>query len=199
MKAKFTKIPSTLRALVFSVAFAVMSACSTDTEVEVADEPGKTTDEVLPQTDANSTASDASRLSMRGQGFFRELLSLNKGLAGDGVFHGKIPAVWVFSPQGKLTRMVLDDDTLENFSRELSTVDVQVQDITCQQVDTAVVRTTGEEWSMSCAEGKWTALLLLSSTECADSCPRYEKVVAQAEKEHADVLQTRTLVLSFGE
>jgi len=199
MKTKFANIPSILRILVFGAAFAVMSACSTDKEVEVTEEPVKTTDEVLSQTDANGTASNASRLSMRGQGFFRELLSLNKSLSDDGMFHGKIPAVWVFSPQGKLTRMVLDDGTLETFSREFSTIDMYVQDITCQQIDTAVVMTTGEEWSMSCAEGKWTALLLLSSTECADSCPRYEKVVAQAEKEHADVLQTRTLVLSFGQ
>jgi len=183
-----------LKIFVLGVICFLISACTVD-GAEVAGE-GSNMD-ANQARDMNDGVDDSSRLSLQGFAFLKELVASDESWAEGGRLHVTVPVIWVFSPQGQLTRM-FGSDALDEFLTEFSTVDPDARNVTCEQIETVVAGASGEEWSMGCTADKWTVLLLLSNhAKCPESCPRYENVVAQAQKDNPNALQVRTLVLNF--
>jgi len=199
------KISHHLQSLIFGTIFIAISACSADKEpaphiLETSAQPGASSTQDIPQpaqqTDTVTTQESFTRLSVSGQEFFRALLSLD-GHPLAGHFNIQVPSIWVFSANRQMTQLVADDNALEAFQTEFSTIDPQSFDLTCEQMESAISKAAGKEWSVGCTGNQWTALLLVSTGRCEQSCPKYEHAAAQAEKNHPDALQVKTLILEF--
>jgi len=185
------------------VACVVMPGCSADTasaaasSIENVGHQDESAVENASQVDAIKISDNTDHLSVSGQGFFRTLLSLNKDSMGTGRINLQMPAIWVFSPQGDLAGIVQDEQALEAFQSEFSGIDPQAPNITCQSVEEAVVNTAEETWNMGCADGKWTALLLVGPNTCGASCTQYKSVLTQTAQKHQDALQAKTLLVDL--
>jgi len=185
----------------------VMAACSSDTPtapvavsspepVEQQDEPAVAMErQTASQTDTAESADHAGHVTVTAQAFLRELLSLNKNVAGSGNFN--LPAIWIFSPQGELVNIVQDEQALSALQLEFSAIDPQAPNIACQSMEQAVTNAANAAWNMGCADGTWIALSLIP-TRCGEHCTTSENVLAQMEQEHQDILQVKTLLVDFG-
>jgi len=201
-KIKFFDILFCWQFVALGIACAVMPGCSADTasattsSIENVGHHDGSAVENASQMDAIQIAENAD-LSVSGQGFFHALLSLNEDLMGAGRINLQMPAIWVFSPQGDLAGIVQDEQALEAFQSEFSGIDPQAPNITCQSVEEAVVNTAEETWNMGCADGKWTALLLVGPNTCGTSCTQYKSVLTQTAQKHQDALQAKTLLVDL--
>jgi len=206
-RIKFIDISPCLRLGFLAFVYAGAVACSADTvpvitssieAVEQQNEPVvKIESHHESQKDAIKFGGDVDNITVPGQGFFRALLSLNKGAMGEGTLNLHMPAIWVFSPQGDLARIVQDDQGLEAFQSEFSLIDSQAPNITCQTLEQAVVNVAEEAWNMGCANGKWITLLLVGPAQCGASCAKYKNAQEQAGQAHHDTLQVKTLLVDL--
>jgi len=206
MNINLVSVSCCVRALILGIACAAISACTADTpstpvasSPEPAEQQGEPAAQMdsqhISRTDTVESADDAGRLTMPAREFLRELLSLNKNLAGGGNFN--LPAIWIFSPQGELVNIVQGEQALAAFQLEFSAIDPQAPNMTCQSMEQTVINAANAAWSMGCADGKWIALSLIP-TRCGEHCTNAENVLAQVEQEHHAELQVRTVLVDFG-
>jgi len=205
---KFSDVPSCLRLVTLGIACVVMSACSAEStsvtsplskNVAQQNEPViQMESQNLSRKDTDELADNADHLTVPVQEFIRAVLSLNKNAAGGGNLTFYMPAIWVFSPQGDLVRIVQDGQALSAFQSEFSVIDPQAPNMTCQSIEQAVVNIVKDAWDMGCADGKWVALLLVGPTRCGKECMESKNVLAQVEQEHQAELQARTLLVDMG-
>jgi len=149
-------------------------------------------------TCAVASADNAGQLSVPTRDFLRALLTANQGAMGNGSFNFNMPAIWVFSPQGRLVQIVHGHDALDAFQTEYSAIAPDAPNMMCQHVQEAVTNTSKETWSMGCADNKWVALLL-HSARCKSSCDEYKSVLEQTGKKNQDTLHVKILALDSKE
>jgi len=205
---KFSDITACLRIVVLGMICVVMSACSAESvsvttpsaeNVTQQNEPAvEMESQNVSQSDTVELVDDTDHFAVPAQAFFRTLLSLNKNVSGGGNLNFHMPAIWIFSSQGDLVRIVQDEQVLATFQSEFSAVDPHAPSMGCQSIEQAVANITKKTWSMGCADGKWVALLLNTTTECERVCMAYKNVLAQVEQEHQTELQVRTLLVDMG-
>jgi len=203
-KMKFSGISSCLRFAALVVVCVVISACSAESvsvatpSVKEAAQQNESEVQSVSKIDVAERVDNAGHLTVSAQAFFRALMSLNKNAAGGGNLNFHMPAIWIFSPQGDLTRIVQDEQDLAIFQSEFSSIDPQAPNISCQSIEQAAVNINKETWDMGCAGDQWVALLLDTPTECERVCMAYKSALAQVEHEHQDTLQVRTLLVDMG-
>jgi len=110
-----------------------------------------------------------------------------------------IPSIWVFSPQGFMTRMVSKMDELESFIADFQTADPKLSSITCKAVESAVSSVSQTEWDGGCGNGQWIALLLVNKDRfnTCSSCQEYQSVLDQIKEEHTAIFQAHVLSLDM--
>jgi len=202
---KFSGISVCWQCVVLGMICAVMSACSAESPPVTAPSAQSTVQQGEPvvemesqnavQVDTIVSADNTGHLTVSVQAFLRELLSLNKNVAGGGNFN--LPAIWIFSPQGELVNIVQDEQALEAFQLEFPAIDPQVPNIACQSMEQSVTNAANAVWNMGCADGKWIALSL-SPTRCGEHCTKSKNVLAHMEQVHQGALQVRMLLVEFG-
>jgi len=206
-KMRFIDIPSCFRLVMLGVICMMISACSKESDSNAMSAAKNTVQQDVPaveienqdspETNTTEPADNAGNLIVPAKAFFRALLSLNKNITGGGNLNFHMPAIWIFSPQGDLVRIVQDEQALAAFKEEFSGIDSQAPSMSCHSIEQAVLNIAQETWDMGCADGKWIALLLASPTQCEGACTEYKSVLAQMEQEHQAALQVRTLLVDL--
>lgn len=125
------------------------------------------------------------------QPFFLDLMKSTGGL-GEQI---KIPAIWLFSPEGNFVRSVTTDQDLAALADGLGTPASQPHSITCQRIEAAAVAAGSKQWRLACGDGKWVALLLTNREICS-TCSQYEHALAKLEADNRDTLKAEYLVLT---
>jgi len=204
-KMKFFDVSSCLRLVTLGIACVMILACSAESAfvtTSPAENVARENEPAVQIESQNVSRTDAvvsvDHLTVPVQTFIRALLSLNKNAAGGGNLTFHMPAIWVFSPQGDLVRIVQDGQALAAFQSEFSAIDPHTPNISCQSIEQAVVNIAKDAWDMGCADGKWVALLLVGPTRCGRECMESKNVLAQVEQAHQDTLQVRTLLVDMG-
>jgi len=175
-------MPNTLRLSLLAMAL-IATACSRSENTQAPHSGGEANSFL---TEAGNGASVTAPM----QPFFLDLMKSTGGL-GERI---KIPAVWLFSPEGNFARSIADDEALAALGRGLGTPDSQPHNITCQRVEAAVATAGATKWNLECGGGKWVALLLTNRDVCT-TCARYEDAVAKLEKDHPGIVKAKYLVL----
>jgi len=108
-----------------------------------------------------------------------------------------IPSIWVFSPQGTMTRMVSGMNELESFSANFQTDESKLSSITCQLVESTLRSVSQSEWDVGCGNNQWIALLLVNKDrfDTCNSCQEYQSVLEQIKENNAAVFQAHILPL----
>ncbi|MCD9098049.1 hypothetical protein LU699_13100 [Luteimonas fraxinea] len=142
----------------------------------------KTSDSAGVQSAGNSTEATAPM-----QPFF---LSLMKS---GGQFGGRvaIPAIWIFSADGKLVQLVTSDEELAGLQQNSSSGNTAASGLTCEQVDAAVKEAApAQAWRFDCGNGQPSALLITNREVCK-TCDAFEAkfaTLADIAPEHRQTL-----------
>jgi len=192
-KIKITDILSCSQRILLGTFCVVISACSSGDASATSSQTGSTN---TSQADALVLADNADPSSIPGREFFSALLTTNKGAMGSGHFNLNMPAIWVFSSQGRLVRIVHEQDALDAFQAEYSAIDPDAPNMTCQHVEEAVNTVIKQTWRMGCTDEQWIALLL-RGPRCKTSCEKYQSVLEHVGQKHHDTLRVKTLLVDL--
>jgi len=201
---KFPDMSFYFRCVSLGIICVVVSACSAESVPATTSPTENIAQHSAPAVDTKRQeasqvdATEATDMAVPAQAFLRAILSLNQNMTGGGNLNFHMPAIWMFSPQGDLARIVQDESELAAFQADFSAIDPQAPNITCQSIEQAVSNITDGTWNMGCADGKWIALLLNTPRECTRVCMAYKNALAQVEQDHQAALQVSTLLVDFG-
>lgn len=177
-------MPKTLRLSLLVLTLTLMaSACSRIENTPNSPSSG-------PGNNTLADVGDGATATAPMQPFFLDLMKSTGGL-GEQV---KIPAIWLFSPDGNFARTVTNDEALAALGSALGAVESQPNAITCQRIEAAIATAGATQWNLECGGGKWIALLLTNRDVCT-TCARYEATLAALEKAHPETVKAKYLVL----
>lgn len=177
-------MPRTLHLSLLALTLTLMASACSRTENTPDPQSGRNGDRALVDVGDGATATAPM------QPFFLDLMKSTGGL-GEQV---KIPAIWLFSPDGNFARTVTNDESLAALGNGLGAAESQPNAITCQRVEAAVAAAGATKWNLECGGGKWVALLLTNRDVCT-TCARYEETLASLETAHPETVKAKYLVL----